>query len=268
MKPKALLALTCLNTVALVGLVAGHALVDREAPARPGAATSPEAAALAARVEALEARLARLEPLAPPLAARPQAAAAEGRGEEVGAEVGAAPGLGDPAGPVTRGEVAAIVAATLEARAGAKAPPPASDGAAAAKAWAERPRRTLEEAARELQLDAHQTGQLRELYRGIERQSMRVLFGLPADADLEPLKAQLARAEHDPALKDELRERVAVNWARNSAEISVLWVQFDARLRRLLPPDVVARLYALDVRQEAPEFPDIKDMFFSEPKKE
>lgn len=265
MKPKALLALTCLNTVALVGLVAGHALVDREAPARPGAAAAPEAAALAARVEALEARLARLEPSAPPLAARPQAAAAEGRGEEVGEEVGAALDLADPAGPVTRGEVAAIVAATLEARAAAKAP--ASDGGAA-KAWAERPRRTLEEAARELQLDAHQTGQLRELYRGIERQSMRVLFGLPADADLEPLKAQLARAEHDPALKDELRERVAVNWTRNSAEISVLWVQLDARLRRLLPADVVARLYALDVRQDAPEFPDIKDMFFSEPKKE
>ncbi|MCO5166983.1 MAG: hypothetical protein M9894_11520 [Planctomycetes bacterium] len=265
MKPKALLALTCVNTVAVVGLVAGHALVDRDPPR---SAAAPDVAALAARVEALEARLARVEPVA--LAPPPSAAAGPAAGEasdEAPASITPSPAWtsGDPGALVTRGEVEAIVRATLGGQQAGVAKEKAE--AAAAKGW-ERPRRTLEEAARELQLDAHQTTQLRELYRGLERQSMRVLFGLPEDADLEPLKAQLARSEHDPALKDALREQVAVNWARHSAEISVLWVQFDARLRRLLPADAVARLYALDVRQDAPEFPDIKDMFFGGEKKE
>ncbi len=268
MKTNALLALSALNTAGLLAL--GGALALRSAPTPPQASPGSE------RLGALEERLARLEAqeeawARPAEATRVSAAAAApaplaeaqdgaGGADPAGPDVTAI-GLPDPApqgpsdGPVTRGQVEALITAHLERR-----------EAAQREKWqqkAARPKRPLKEVAVELGLNPNQEAAVRQLYRQLERDSMKVLFGVD-DAGLEGLKAQLAQAEHDPRLKEQLREQVAVNWTRRQAEVGVLWVQLDARLREQLGPEQTQRLYQYELDLEQ-EFPDIKQMFFASP---
>ena len=273
MKPQALTALTALNLAGLLALAAAYGL---------GGSPSASLPADAERLAALEARLARVEaqaaspvpgPLPGPVDPAASAAAAAAAAPPTASGAGQAPAPPGPAGPpaaaaaagsadpapdapVTRGELAGLVEAHLTRR-----------EATARQRWqaaAARPKRPLADVARQLGLDARQETAVRQLYRQLERDSLGVLFEVD-ESGLELLKAQLAQAEHDPRLKAELRERIAVNWTRRQSEIGVLWVKLDARLREQLGPELLARFYRFDVQLEQREFPDIQAMFFPQP---
>jgi hypothetical protein len=261
MKGNATAALAALGAVNTVGLVALFgALASRG---------EPPAAAADERLAALEERLARLEAAAPRVDRAPSAVPASGAPEAADAPPAApvapgAPGPGAPPAvaddrPVTRAEVQALVKEQLarQAAAPATAPTPAP---------AIRPKRSLPDVARELGLDARQEGAVDALLRQVERDSMKLLFEVD-DVGLEQLKGELAQAERDPRLKEQLRERLAVNWTRRQSEIGVLWVRMDARLRESLGPELLQKFYGFDVQREGKEFPDIQQMFFAPPAK-
>lgn len=263
MSKNAQLALTAVNTAGLLALAGALALRGDPSAGGPERRPAPtDAEALEARVATLEQRLARLEGAgAPSTASPPVAAPTVVAADEAGAPPGPTPGAAaTPDGPVTRSEVEALITRRLASR-----DPEAS--APAAPAAPVRPRRPLREVARELGLDARQESAARELYRQLERDSMKVLFEVD-DAGLEQLKAELALAEHDPRLKEQLRERLSINWARRSNEVGVLWVKLDARLRELLGPELLPRFYGFDVQPDEREFPDLMQMFFAPPEAE
>lgn len=273
MNKNALFALTALNTAGLVAV--GGVLVTRTEPgptgSRPAAATGGAASSDdGRRIAQLEERLARLEGRAPAVSAPaslPGAGPASSAGPaEAGAAVarpdaaapGATPiGSARPDAPVTRAEVEALIGEQLAKREAIQAEK--------WKAAYARPKKALNEVARELGLDARQENAVREQYRQLERDSMKLLFEVD-DAGLETLKAQLAQAEHDPRLKEQLRERLSINWTRRQSDIGVLWVKVDARLREQLGPELLQRFYGFDAQLEEREFPDMKEFFYADPK--
>lgn len=252
-----LTALTAVNTVGL--LVVGGALVLRSEP-EPRPSGDP---AEPARLAELEARLARLEGatgLQPPTPGATAAPSAAPAASAAAAQPGQ-PGVASPAAPdapVTRGQVEALVQEQLARREARYAE------AAKAAQPAARPKRPLSEVARDLGLDARQESTTRDLLRQLERDSMKVLFEVD-DVGLEQLKGELAQAERDPRLKEQLRERLSINWTRRQAEIGVLWIKLDARLRETLGVELQKKFYGFDVQLEPREFPDIQQMFFAPP---
>jgi hypothetical protein len=258
MNRNALAALTAVNLIGLLAL-AGSVALRGDAESRP-----PASGDEARRLADLEERLARLEAAArEPGLGRAEATALPTGSPEASVTTSATSGppatvLADD-GPVTRSQVEALVREQL-ARRDATAQEAAKRAAPAA-----RPKRSLPDVARELGLDARQESSVRDLMRQLERDSMKVLFEVEDDVGLERLKAELAQAENDPRLKEQLRERLAVNWTRRQSEIGVLWVRLDARLRETLGTELQKRFYGFEVQLEPREFPDLQQMFFAPP---
>jgi hypothetical protein len=165
---------------------------------------------------------------------------------------------------VTRGELAALVERRFAAKAAAEKAAIAKKQAEWAKAKGKgRPKRTIAEVSRELQLSPVQETQIRGFYQQLERESIRVLFDC-APKDLDAVKAEMLQAQNDPQLHAELREKISVNWALHANELTALWVQLDARLRRVLGPKTLAEFYKSDVQLEQRAFPDVVATFFPE----
>lgn len=265
------LALTALNLVGLVALGAVVAARGPEAPAAPAGAHET-----ARRLSALEQRLDRLEleqrrrqaemaePVAMP-ATRARAPEEDGPAASAPVEPPAAPAAPAPApGPAPAGQDRPVLRAELEALVEAQLARREAAAQQRAQAAMQRPKRPLGEVARELGFDARQEAAVRDLLRQLERDSMKLLFEVD-DAGIEQLKADLARAEQDPRLKDRLRERLAVNWTKRQSDVGVLWVRLDARLKEHLGPELQAKFYRFEAKLEQPEFPDLQAMFWPQP---
>lgn len=215
-------------------------------------------AALKQRIQELEARVVKLEARPAPAASDTPSAA---RPTPSAGEPSALP-AGDPAAPVTRGDVTKIVAAELRRRDAARKKAAAS----AAKQW-QRPKKKLPEVARELGLDARQEGEIRTLYRKLGDESMKVLFEVKDGKGLDALKVQLEQAKHDPQLYEKLRAQVSINWTKHGTKFRVMWVKLDQDLRKVMPEDTLKKFYRYDVKLANPEWPDLLKMFFTPKKK-
>ncbi|MBL4848295.1 MAG: hypothetical protein JKY65_22480, partial [Planctomycetes bacterium] len=132
---------------------------------------------------------------------------------------------------------------------------------AQAAAKAKKPKRTLSQVTQELALTPQQSTTIQSHLEDLEGESMRILFALQPEANLLELQAQLEQSKHDPALTEKLRETVAINWTRNQKEFWVLYVKLDAKLRKVLPKETLAKFYRYDVSLDAPNYPDMETFF-------
>jgi hypothetical protein len=123
-------------------------------------------------------------------------------------------------------------------------------------------KKTIEEVGRILELRPDQTSRIRDLYRGLEREGMKILFGLEEDKELDALKSQLRQAEFDPELKESLREKIYLNWTLYQNRITALYVKADSSLRKIMDRKKLADFYKYKVELDDPEFPDVEKMFF------
>jgi hypothetical protein len=267
---KPMVALAALNAAVVLSMVAGGAILLSQGPVSTSGPAS--AAAQSETIAQLEQRIAVLEeregigpaqragealaveaPLDP---AAVEAAPGEAAPSD-GAEAPALASTAEDGRPVTRGELKAMVKTQLAAQ--------------QKKQWEDwgkknkKPKKSIPEVARELNLTPQQGQDVRAPYKDLEGQSMAKLFGIETDG-LETLKKQLAQAEWDPDLKAQLRETIAVNWTRQQAEFGVLYVQLDARLRKVMDAETLARFYRFEVALAEPGYPDIEAMFFPENK--
>lgn len=271
-------AITALNTVALLGLGASLFLLggaptkaksaSKQTSQSPAQGSSAELTALRKRVLALELELATLQSKAlaqPKVSAKPEepaknqikdAALDSAKPVQVDTE---APSEDDHR-PLTRADFDDYFDKAWKKK-------QKQQQKVQQQAW-RKEKRSVRQMVQELELDAEQEKQVRNLYQDVSRDSMKVLFGLESEKQLQDLKNQLQEAEHNPELKAKLREQLQVNWIKNQKDMSVLYVKFDAQMRRIMSHDKVMSFYKYNVRPENAEFPDIQEMFFQPQKPE
>lgn len=229
-----------------------------EAEEREG--LSLELASLRTRVAELEARLKKREavparlpaPASSPAAVAPGAAApsAELEGEAV---------------PVKRAEVAALVKDQLEAELAARRKREEEERKARqAQRRQGKPRKTVAELGRELNLTPTQETGIRDALSGLTREAIQILFQAEGDTGLAAVKEQLRLAQFDPALKEQLRQKVTLNYTLHAAEVSALSVKLDSNLRKLVEPEQLGKIYQYDVKPANPEFPDLREFFWGQ----
>ncbi|MHC5038631.1 MAG: hypothetical protein ACYTHM_15070 [Planctomycetota bacterium] len=213
-------------------------------------------AALETRCQALQEKLEAVQSRA---ADRPSGSGkppAEGDGAETKEGPADPEGVGE-AGPLKRGDIQQLVDKAVDKKL-----------QELQEQWygsrTRRQKKTLREVARELNLTSDQEMKIGDLYQGLEREAMKVLFGLEDDKALETLKAQLREAEVNPELKASLREKIDVNWTLYRNQISAIYVRADAGLRKILNEEQLKQFYGYDVELDEREFPDIEKMFYGE----
>ncbi|MHC4601086.1 MAG: hypothetical protein ACYS47_18995 [Planctomycetota bacterium] len=240
-------------------------------PSSAGAASGEQASSLETSLGDLESRVANLEREAevwkesasrgkPAKKAAGAAEAGENPADRTEVEEGDPSNVDDPSRLVTRGEVKKLVEKQLEDswrqwRESQRA------------AWEERRNRkkkTVREVARELAFTPDQERTVFDTYKEMEKETMKILFEIKDDKDLETLKAQLKEAEFDPELKAKLREKISVNWTLYQKQVEVLWVKADAKMRKAIPAKKLEQFYRADPDIGDGEYPDLEKMFFSE----
>ncbi|MDF1662105.1 MAG: hypothetical protein P1V97_10055 [Planctomycetota bacterium] len=123
--------------------------------------------------------------------------------------------------------------------------------------------KNLSAVSEELNLSANQEQDIGNLIEGLEKEAYKTLFKVK-DEELNTLLQQLQQAKTDPKLKSELREKMMINWTKNSKDISVLYIKFDSQLRKILPADQVQKFYSYKVKRDNSPYPDLEE-YFKEP---
>lgn len=139
----------------------------------------------------------------------------------------------------------------------------------ARKEWAEKAKKgvrktkNLSAVSEELNLSANQEQDIGNLIEGLEKEAFQTLFQVKGQ-ELNGLLQQLQQAQTDPKLKAELREKMMINWTKNSKDISVLYIKFDSQLRKILPAEQVKKFYEYKVKRDNSPYPDLEE-YFKEP---
>lgn len=263
------------NTIILIACIAGYALfeyadtIDKDEGSKKVVTRSTKSesqktkkglvkletgadVALLERVEKLELQVSQLKSelkAARKELKRPRPVAAKKEGGEKGSELAESEPL-----DLSKDELKELVKAQIK-----------EVNEEAKKEWAKkakegRKEKTLSAVSEELNLSANQEQDISQLIEGLERESFKVLFKVK-DEELNTLLQQLEQAKTNPKLKAELREKMMINWTKNSKDVSVLYIKFDSQLRKMLPSEKVQKFYSYKVRRDNSPYPDLEEYF-------
>jgi DnaJ-domain-containing protein 1 len=229
---------------ALLGASAGTYAVLRFAPpTSPAAPAAGEAAAdgdVKAELAAIRRWLERPGSVRAPgtLAASPTAATG----------AGAAPaGTADGSRPLTTADLEAAVAKAVEATLDERAE---ADKAAAAAEKAPKPRKTLAEVARELNLSSAQEDAVRQAYREAGDRLLKVMA--EPESDAETLRRELEAAKGDQGKTMGLVTKYMPKFITKLGDVMSIQAERDEKIRKAVGDENVQRLDGYRIEEEDP----------------
>lgn len=233
---------------ALLGAAAGTYAVNRLAPppttSVPSDAGSAPDADLRAEVAAIRRWLERPGATGAPgtLAASPSAGPAGATAG--GAAVG---GPADAARPMTQADLEAALAKAVETTLAKRAE---ADQAAAEAAKAPKPKKSLAEVARELNLSSAQEDEVRQAYREATDRLLKVMA--EPETDAESLRRELEAAKGDQGKTMGLVTKYMPKFLTKLGDVMSIQMERDTKIRKAVGNDVAHRLEGYRIEEEDP----------------